>query len=83
MTVVDLISFGARAILSVRRRQRLGRWVEYLSPGRLRAGEEDFALVYHDEKRQHFFYGKVGKPPAPDILTVPARKGGNLRYLPG
>ena len=35
------------------------------------SGEDDFALVYHEEKRQHFFCGKVGQSPALDILTVP------------
>lgn len=71
MTVTDLISLVARATPSMRR-QKPCRWVEYLSPGRLRAGEDDFALVYHDGERQHFFYGKVGKLPSPDILTVPS-----------
>jgi hypothetical protein len=63
----------AREFLSKRwRRQKLGYWVEYISPGILRAGDDDFAVVYHEEERQHYFYGKVGQPPAPDILTVPS-----------
>ena len=55
-----------------RRRQRIGCWLEYLSPDRLRDGEDDFAIVYHEEKEQHFFSGKVGRPHSPDILTVPS-----------
>ena len=73
MTVADLLSIVAKATPGMWR-QKLGCWLEYLSPGMLRAGKEDFALVYHDGERQHFFYGTVGKPPASDILTVPSEE---------
>jgi hypothetical protein len=68
-----LIFLVVRAIYSERwRRKRLGYWVKHLSPGQLRAGEDDFALVYREEKREHFFCGKVGQPRTPDILIVPS-----------
>ena len=54
-----------------RRRALQGYWVEYLSPGVLRAGDDDFAVVYHEADRWQFFYGKVGRPQAPDRLFVP------------
>lgn len=68
-----LIIFICQLLLRERwRRQRQGYWLEYLSPGQLRVGEDDFAIVYHEEKSQHFFQGKVGRHAAPDVLTVPS-----------
>jgi hypothetical protein len=66
--------FVARAVFKKRRqRQREGSWVEWISPGLLRAGEDDFAVVYHEGGRQHFFYGKAGPPPMRCVLQVPSQ----------
>lgn len=62
-----------RNILGERRlRQQRGWWVEYLSPGLLRAGADDFGLVYHEGDNQHFFYGQERPRPALNVLTVPS-----------
>ena len=63
-----------RAVATEREQLRIqGYWVEYVSPGVLRAGEDDFAVVYHEGDRQHFFDGKLSRNSTPDILHVPSQ----------
>ncbi len=50
---------------------RQGNWVEYVSPGRLRGNEDDFAVVYHELERWQFFYGKTTGHGKPDQLSFP------------
>lgn len=38
-------------------RKKNGYWVEYISPGVLRADEDEFALVYHDKAGDMCFTG--------------------------
>lgn len=39
------------ALMRERHRRRVrGFWVEYLSPNMLRAGDQEFAIVYHEGK---------------------------------
>lgn len=63
----------ALAALLTRRRQRLrGYWVEYVSPNVLRAGEGEFAVVYHEGMEKLVFYGHERPAPEPNLLFVPA-----------
>jgi len=71
LAIIGLLIF--RAVFGERRRrQRQGYWVEYFSSGVLRVDEDDFAVVYHEGDKSHWFYGKTSRPPAPDILSVPS-----------
>ena len=54
-----------------RKRVEQGFWVEYISPGRLRAGENDFAVVYHEGNVSHFFYGSIDRSSRLEKLNVP------------
>ncbi len=74
MLVVIILAWFAVWVMikqDERRRARQGYWVEYLSPGQLRADEDGFAVVYHEADRWHFFYGKVGSPQNLNRLLVP------------
>ncbi len=52
-----------------------GFWVEYVSPGVLRAGEEDFAVVYYEGDRWQFFYGNKSQSSGAESLSVPDESG--------
>lgn len=70
LAIIVLLIF--RAVVGERqRRKRQGYWVEYFSPGVLKADEDDFAVVYHAGEKSHWFSGKTSRSPAPDILSVP------------
>jgi hypothetical protein len=60
------------AIFAWERRRRSAReyWVEYLSPAMVRAGENDFAVVYHEREAYLFFEGVT--EPGGRRLTVPS-----------
>lgn len=62
----------ATRILLNRRRQRLrGYWVEYMSPGLVRAGENEFGIVYHEGSERLSFYGIHRPKPARNLLFIP------------
>ncbi|BDI33935.1 hypothetical protein CCAX7_59860 [Capsulimonas corticalis] len=56
-----------------RQRQNDGYWLEFLSAGVLRGDDNQFAVVYHEGEKQHFFQGRKSNGSAPDILTVPSQ----------
>ncbi len=66
------LAFARNEIREHRRVKNQGYWVEYLSPGQVRAADDDFAVVYHEGERWHFFDGKEHPAPASNILTVPS-----------
>ena len=54
------------------RQIRRGYWVEYLSPGRLRDGNDDCALIYHEGNNSVTFYGKERNRGRDSIIFVPS-----------
>jgi hypothetical protein len=60
------------AWLDRRARSTRGYWIEHLSPAVLRAGANDFAVVYHEGAEQMFFYGHA--LPDGERLCVPAEE---------
>lgn len=63
-----------RLIVSERRRHaRQGYWVEFLGPGVLRGGDDEFAVVYHEGEHQVFFHGKKGHGSELDVLVAPSQ----------
>jgi len=77
MTIISLTLVGIGAVVWVlikrdeRKHVRQGYWVEYVSPGRLRADEDDFAVVYHELERWQFFCGKTNGQGKSDQLSFP------------
>jgi hypothetical protein len=56
-----------------RRRRRLrGYWVEFISPGLLRAGEDEFALVYHEGDHKLWLKGRERRKPHRGTLYLPS-----------
>jgi hypothetical protein len=61
--------------LSARRkrleRDRRGWWVEYVSPGVLRGGEDEFAIAYHEGNKTLYFSGTEGRRGERSTLVLP------------
>ena len=66
-----VIVIATRVLLDRRRRRLRGYWVEYVSPGLLRAREDEFAIIYHEGLEKLFFYGVYRPKPARNLLFIP------------
>jgi hypothetical protein len=65
------IVIATRILLNRRKRRLRGYWVEYVSPGLLRAGENEFGIVYHEGPERLFFYGIQRPKPDRNLLFIP------------
>jgi hypothetical protein len=66
-----VIVIATRILLNRYRRRLRGYWVEYVSPGLLRAGENEFGIVYHEGSEKLSFYGVERPRPARNLLFIP------------
>jgi hypothetical protein len=60
-----------RALFNRRQRRLRGYWIEYVSPGLLRAGEDEFGIVYHEGSEKLSFHGVQRPKPDRDLLFIP------------
>jgi len=76
IVVLVVVPLGLYLAISSARDKRLrearGYWVEYLSPGRLRAGQDDIAVVYHEPDLAVYFSGRQRPRPARTLLEIPS-----------
>jgi hypothetical protein len=69
-----VIIIAIRVLLNRRKRRLRGYWVEYVSPGLLRAGENEFGIVYHEGPEKLFFYGLERPKPDRNLLFIPGEQ---------
>jgi hypothetical protein len=63
-----------RVLLNRRQRRLRGYWVEYVSPGLLRARENEFGIVYHEGSERLSFHGIERPKPARNLLFIPGEQ---------
>lgn len=64
-------SVAIRTLIERRRAQKLGYWVEHLSPGQLRGGDNEIAVVYHEGDNEIAFSGIERCRPNRSLIYVP------------
>jgi len=65
------IGILVKVLLNRRERRLRGYWVEYVSPAVVRAGEHEFAIVYHEGSEKLFLYGVERPQPERNLLYIP------------
>ena len=65
------IGIFVKVLLNRRQRRLRGYWVEYVSPAVVRAGEHEFAIVYHEGPEKLYFYGLERPQLEQNLLYVP------------
>ncbi len=65
---------AGHTIVQRHRAHKLGYWVEHLSPGQLRAGEDEIAVIYHEGQNQIVFSGIERRRPDRNLIHVPGAK---------